>query len=307
MVCLHHHPIAMDSRWLDTIGLANAEEFWRIIDSHAHVRAVAWGHVHQAYEGTRGGVRLFATPSTCAQFLPKSDRYAIDRRPPAYRSFQLHPDGEHRERSSLGGSAPAASSGRLSLARHTLSLVRRTPSRWRLSAPALCWAALLCSALCVCARADTPLHSLVGAARQAQHRLSARLDPCAAAERLPARARGPRCLPKRQIAHDGNQPGRDQFRSTASGNARERDVAATARPCRQSWDRPATLMREPRTRGRTRIIDLRSVRALVRRRGHFPNATRTAGVRRRNPASKCISSDRARTDGKAVAGLETAA
>jgi 3',5'-cyclic-AMP phosphodiesterase len=94
MVCLHHHPIAMDSRWLDTIGLANAEEFWRIIDSHAHVRAVAWGHVHQAYEGTRSGVRLFATPSTCAQFLPKSDRYAIDRRPPAYRSFQLHPDGK---------------------------------------------------------------------------------------------------------------------------------------------------------------------------------------------------------------------
>jgi Icc protein len=38
-------------------------------------------------------VRLFATPSTCAQFLPASDRYAIDLRPPAYRSFQLHADG----------------------------------------------------------------------------------------------------------------------------------------------------------------------------------------------------------------------
>jgi uncharacterized protein len=38
--------------------------------------------------------------------------------------------------------------------------VRRTLSRSRLSAPALCWVALLCSALCVYARADTPLHSL---------------------------------------------------------------------------------------------------------------------------------------------------
>jgi Icc protein len=93
MVCLHHHPIAMNSRWLDGIGLANTEEFWRIIDAHAHVKAVVWGHVHQAYEGTRGAVRLFATPSTGAQFLPASDRYAVDARPPAYRSFDLHADG----------------------------------------------------------------------------------------------------------------------------------------------------------------------------------------------------------------------
>jgi Icc protein len=93
MVCLHHHPIAMGSRWLDTVGLAEPEGLWRIIDSHAHVSAVVWGHVHQAYEGQRGDVRLFATPSTGAQFLPKSDRYAVDSRPPAYRSFDLHADG----------------------------------------------------------------------------------------------------------------------------------------------------------------------------------------------------------------------
>ena len=93
MVCLHHHPIAMESRWLDTVGLAEPEAFWRIIDSHPHVRAVVWGHVHQAYDGRRGDVRLFATPSTGAQFLPKSDRYAVDSRPPAYRLFDLHGDG----------------------------------------------------------------------------------------------------------------------------------------------------------------------------------------------------------------------
>ena len=93
MVCLHHHPISMGSRWLDTVGLAEPEAFWRIIDSHAHVRAVVWGHVHQAYDGKRGNVRLLATPSTGAQFLPKSERYAVDSRPPAYRSFDLHADG----------------------------------------------------------------------------------------------------------------------------------------------------------------------------------------------------------------------
>ena len=93
MVCMHHHPIPAGSRWLDSSGLANAPEFWRVLDAHPHVRAVTWGHVHQAWEGSRNGVRLFATPSTGAQFLPGSDRYAVDSRPPAYRTFELHADG----------------------------------------------------------------------------------------------------------------------------------------------------------------------------------------------------------------------
>jgi 3',5'-cyclic-AMP phosphodiesterase len=49
--------------------------------------------VHQNYDALRKGVRMLATPSTCAQFLPNSDDFAVDRRPPAYRTFELHPDG----------------------------------------------------------------------------------------------------------------------------------------------------------------------------------------------------------------------
>jgi Icc protein len=93
MICMHHHPVPMGSHWLDRIGVANANEFWRLVDDFPHVRAVVWGHVHQRLDGRRGDVRLFATPSTGAQFLPASDTYAIDTRPPAYRSFRLHPDG----------------------------------------------------------------------------------------------------------------------------------------------------------------------------------------------------------------------
>ena len=93
LVCLHHHPVLMRSRWLDGIGLANAEDFWRILDSHRHVRGVAWGHVHQDFQGQRGSVKLFATPSTGAQFLPGSEHFAIDSRPPAYRTFSLSQDG----------------------------------------------------------------------------------------------------------------------------------------------------------------------------------------------------------------------
>ncbi|MGP8033110.1 MAG: metallophosphoesterase [Steroidobacteraceae bacterium] len=93
MVCLHHHPVPMASRWLDRVGLENAPQFLATIDRHANVRAIVWGHVHQNYDGLRKGVRLLATPSTCAQFLPNADDFAVDPRPPAYRTLELRPDG----------------------------------------------------------------------------------------------------------------------------------------------------------------------------------------------------------------------
>lgn len=93
MVCLHHHPVPMDSRWLDSVGLTNAAEFLHTIDRHKNVRAIVWGHVHQAYDALRKGVRLLATPSTCAQFLPKAQDFAVDQRPPAYRTLELRADG----------------------------------------------------------------------------------------------------------------------------------------------------------------------------------------------------------------------
>jgi Icc protein len=93
MVCLHHHPVPTGSRWLDPIGLDNDAEFWALIDRFAHVRAVVWGHVHQDFSCLRKGVQLIATPSTGAQFLPDSEQFAIDDKPPAYREFTLHADG----------------------------------------------------------------------------------------------------------------------------------------------------------------------------------------------------------------------
>ncbi len=93
LVCLHHHPVAMSSRWLDQVGLENADEFFATIDCHRNVRAIVWGHVHQNFDGLRKNVRLLATPSTCAQFAPRTDEFAVDARPPAYRTLELHPDG----------------------------------------------------------------------------------------------------------------------------------------------------------------------------------------------------------------------
>jgi 3',5'-cyclic-AMP phosphodiesterase len=93
MICVHHHPVSMGSRWLDAVGIDNAEALFEVLDAHAQVRAIAWGHVHQCFDTRRRGVRLLATPSTSAQFLPQADNFAVDARPPAYRGLTLHEDG----------------------------------------------------------------------------------------------------------------------------------------------------------------------------------------------------------------------
>jgi Icc protein len=93
LVCLHHHPVAMDTVWLDGVGLGNADAFFGVLDRYPQVRGVLWGHVHQAYDRVRRGVRLMATPSTCFQFLRGSREFALDASPPAYRWLELAADG----------------------------------------------------------------------------------------------------------------------------------------------------------------------------------------------------------------------
>jgi 3',5'-cyclic-AMP phosphodiesterase len=94
LIALHHHPVAMQSRWLDTIGLANSHTFFEVLQRHSNVRAVVFGHVHQELDRMRGSLRLLATPSTCSQFTPGSDDFAVDNRPPAWRSLRLRSNGE---------------------------------------------------------------------------------------------------------------------------------------------------------------------------------------------------------------------
>ncbi|HEX6996685.1 MAG TPA: 3',5'-cyclic-AMP phosphodiesterase [Gammaproteobacteria bacterium] len=93
LVCMHHHPLPMRSAWLDGVGLRDAAAFLAVIDAHPQVRCVLWGHVHQASDRERRGVRYLSTPSTCAQFLPGSEFFALDERPPGFRWLRLEPDG----------------------------------------------------------------------------------------------------------------------------------------------------------------------------------------------------------------------
>jgi len=93
LVCLHHPPLPVGSAWLDGVGLRNASEFLAVIERHPAVRVVLGGHVHQSFEQVQRGVLMLATPSTCAQFTPLTERCVMDLKPPGYRRLTLLPDG----------------------------------------------------------------------------------------------------------------------------------------------------------------------------------------------------------------------
>ncbi len=94
MVFLHHPPIPMGSKWLDSVGMANGDEVLERLRSLGRVRVLTFGHVHQEYDDEYEGIRILATPSTCRQFAPGSDEFAVDDRPPGYRRIELGAQGD---------------------------------------------------------------------------------------------------------------------------------------------------------------------------------------------------------------------
>ena len=95
VIFLHHHVLPVGSAWLDRIGLVNANEFLAEIKHYPQVKAVVNGHVHQEFEyKNEQGVYFWGTPSSCAQFKPAVDKFAIDDVSPGWRVIELTGDGE---------------------------------------------------------------------------------------------------------------------------------------------------------------------------------------------------------------------
>ena len=93
LIALHHHPLAINSQWMDKIGLHNPEQLLSIINRYNSIKAVVWGHVHQEVDQDKDGVRWLATPSTCIQFTERSDDFAVSDEAPGYRWLRLYDDG----------------------------------------------------------------------------------------------------------------------------------------------------------------------------------------------------------------------
>lgn len=93
LVLLHHHPLPAGSAWLDQHQLKDNQDFWDVLNQHSNVNGIVCGHIHQELDRKVNGVRLLATPSTCVQFLPDSDDFALDSQAPGWRTFELFPNG----------------------------------------------------------------------------------------------------------------------------------------------------------------------------------------------------------------------
>lgn len=93
LVLLHHHPLLVGSKWLDTHCLHNSEAFWEVIHSHQNVNCILCGHVHQDFHQQHQGVDVITSPSTCIQFKPNSDEFALEQVSPGWRTLTLKANG----------------------------------------------------------------------------------------------------------------------------------------------------------------------------------------------------------------------
>lgn len=93
LIGLHHQPVPVGSAWIDSMALNNPDELFAITDRHPQVRGILCGHIHQAFNARRGALMLLGSPSTCIQFLPGSEHFALDALTPGFRWLQLFHDG----------------------------------------------------------------------------------------------------------------------------------------------------------------------------------------------------------------------
>jgi len=101
-VALHHPPVNVGSVWQDEIKLANADQFWHVLDKLQKVRAITFGHLHQDHHiiEQRAGkkIELFATPASAPQFKKKQLTPILEDDPllalPAFREFELFANGQ---------------------------------------------------------------------------------------------------------------------------------------------------------------------------------------------------------------------
>lgn len=87
-VWVHHPPVLHPS-----LPAREASDFYRSVAgslaARPHVRALAFGHLHCAFESSARNLALYACPSTWLSIDFASGTIA----PPGYRTYELHDDG----------------------------------------------------------------------------------------------------------------------------------------------------------------------------------------------------------------------
>ena len=96
LIATHHPPIEVGCPWLDKDRIQNGPELLDSLSEHAGVKGMVFGHAHQVVESVYRDIVLLGTPSTCFQFAPNTQRFAIDDTMPGYRWLHLSAAGDVR-------------------------------------------------------------------------------------------------------------------------------------------------------------------------------------------------------------------
>ena len=88
-IFLHHQPLPIHIRWLDRLGLTHPDPFLAILGRHPQVRAVGYGHVHQARSWRYGKVHFVSAPALAFQFSPINQEVEITQDTPGFRLVEM--------------------------------------------------------------------------------------------------------------------------------------------------------------------------------------------------------------------------
>ena len=93
VIFMHHPPVAVNSVWMDKIGLQNPASFQQLIQNSPQVKLIVCGHVHHEFRSTLGQAAVLASPSTGLQFDPTGDspKFAV-KDSPGYSVFEFTAD-----------------------------------------------------------------------------------------------------------------------------------------------------------------------------------------------------------------------
>ena len=91
LMALHHPPTAIGSPRMDPIALEAPERLLDLLQDFPQVKAVVFGHVHQAWR-QQAPLPLIACPSTAMQIAPTQPSAYPDA--PGWRLLQLEADGQ---------------------------------------------------------------------------------------------------------------------------------------------------------------------------------------------------------------------
>lgn len=89
----HHHLQKIGCDWLDPQVIENAGDVLKQWSNYPQLKVIAHGHVHQEQTQSFAHIDIYATPSSCIQFKPQSEDFAVGDEMPGFRVFELADDG----------------------------------------------------------------------------------------------------------------------------------------------------------------------------------------------------------------------